>query len=99
MLQRELTRVIRDDPAGVDDYALDLSTFPEIAPPRDIVAVRVFFRDVGLPPAVGPAVPGFGGSGRGSKRRRSGCDELTSCGHAESAISLTKAWSVACSPE
>ena len=68
MLQGELAGVVGNDAARIDDDALDLGTLPEGAPPRDVVAGRVYFGDVGLAPARGAAVPGFGCSGGGAGR-------------------------------
>ena len=58
MVQRILARVVGDDAAGVDDNGLDLRALPLGAPPGDVIADRILFRDVGLAPQVGAAIPG-----------------------------------------
>ena len=67
MLQRELTRIVRNNSAGIDDDALNFGTLPVFAPPADVIARRVGFGDVGLPPPEHAAVPG---NFRCDRRRR-----------------------------
>src|SRR6267142_5919626 len=59
-MQRILTGIIRDDAAGVDDNALDASSFPIIAPPWNVIAGNIEFGNVRLPPAQAAAIPGDG---------------------------------------
>ena len=64
MVQRELARVVGDDAAGVDDDALNFGALPVVAPPGDVVLVRILLGDVGLSPAVGAPVPRLLAAGR-----------------------------------
>ncbi len=64
MMQRESAGIVSDDSPGVDDQRLRRGPLPVATPPLDVVAHRVFFGDVGLAPAIRPAVPRHGAGGR-----------------------------------
>jgi hypothetical protein len=58
VVQRKPARIVGDDAAGVDDDRLHRRALPLPAPPRDVVADRIFLGDVRLSPAEGAAIPG-----------------------------------------
>src|SRR2546421_2415235 len=57
MVQWELARIIRNDASGVYDHALHRRTFPEFPPPFDVISSGIAFRDIGLAPPDGAAIP------------------------------------------
>src|SRR6476469_7691804 len=67
VLQRELTWIVRNNSAGVDDDALNFGTLPVLAPPGDVIPRRVGFGDVGLSPPEHTLIPG---NFRCDRRRR-----------------------------
>ena len=76
MVQWELARIIRNDPSGVYDYALHRRSFPECPPPSDVVPTGIAFRDIGLAPPDGAAIPRqCPGIALGSDGLGNSCDE------------------------
>src|ERR1017187_1401571 len=92
VLQGELAGVVRHNPAGVDNHALNLGAFPVLPPPRDVVADGVAFGDSGLPPPARAPVPGHAGPrvrGGGGRAGESGLQETASGGHSHTVIQRT----------
>jgi hypothetical protein len=58
MLERVFAGVVSYDASGIDHHALSLGALPVASPPRDVIADRVLFVDVGLAPSIGAPVPG-----------------------------------------
>ena len=64
MMQREFAGIVSYDAAGVNDDALYFGALPVLPPPRDIILIRILFRDVGLSPAISPQIPRLLAAGR-----------------------------------
>src|SRR5204863_3843684 len=77
-MKRDITWIISDNAAGVDDYSIGLRSFPMLSPPANVILSRIDFGNVGLTPPSDATIPRRFASFRVFASRLTGTDRKTS---------------------